>query len=74
MVSCLIQSSSATITLDDGAQFTIPRRASDAPEKTAAGVARLLCVDRFDYALTPRLRFEPTGSRLALVGSPLPAV
>jgi hypothetical protein len=51
LVTCRIQATSATITLDDGQQLTIPRRLGDPPERTAASVARLLCVDRFEYAV-----------------------
>jgi hypothetical protein len=71
MVSCLIKSISATVTLDDGAQIVIPRRANDSPERTARAVANLLCVDRFEYALTPSIRFGPTSARLAVRGAPL---
>ncbi|MGC2290118.1 MAG: hypothetical protein WA688_09740 [Thermoplasmata archaeon] len=74
MVSCLIRSVSATITLDSGAQISIPRRANDPPERTAKAVASLLCIDRFEYALTPSLRFGPTGSRLAVRGPALLAL
>jgi hypothetical protein len=73
MVSCLIRSASATVTLDDGSQITISRRPTDAPERTAAAVARLLAVDRFEYALTPHLLFGPSRSTLALSGPALSA-
>jgi hypothetical protein len=74
MVSCLIQSNSATVTLDDGAQICIPRSVNDSPERTAKAVGSLLCIDQFEYALTPSLRFGPTGSRLAVKGHPMLAV
>lgn len=73
MVSCLIKSTSATVTLDDGAQVTIPRRVNDPPERTAQAVANVLCVDRFEYALTPGIRFGPTGSGLAIRNASLRA-
>jgi hypothetical protein len=71
MVSCLIKSISATVTLDDGAQIIIPRRVNDPPERTARAVANLLCIDRFEYALTPSLRLGPKGSSLAVRSAPL---
>jgi hypothetical protein len=74
MVSCLIRSASATVILDDGGQITIPRHVNDPIERTAAAVARLLCVDRFEYALTPRLLSGPASSHLAVRGSALPGV
>jgi hypothetical protein len=74
MVSCLIRSISATVTLDDGAQITLPRRVNDTPEHTARAVANVLCVDQFEYALTPSLRFGPSGSRLAVRAPPSLAV
>ncbi|MCI4352718.1 MAG: hypothetical protein L3K14_04940 [Thermoplasmata archaeon] len=55
MVTCLIQNTSATITFDDGAEITIPRKYSEPPEKTVTAVANLLQVGRFQYALSPVL-------------------
>lgn len=49
-VTCLIQPSSATIIFDNGAKLTVPRKHDEPPEKTAASVAKLLLVDRFDYS------------------------
>jgi hypothetical protein len=66
MVSCLIRSASATVTLDDGAQIILPRRPIDPPERTVAAVTKLLCVDRFEFALTPNLRYGSPGSSLAV--------
>jgi hypothetical protein len=70
MVGCLIKSNSATVFFDDGGQITIPRRPNDRPERTARAVAKLLCVDRFEYALTPSVRYGSAGSRLAVMGPP----
>ncbi len=48
---CRIRAASTTISFGDGVELTIPRRYGEPPEKTASSVARLLVVDRFDYAL-----------------------
>lgn len=50
MTTCLIRAATATIKFDNGTEFTVPRRYSDPPEKTAGSVARLFRVDRFDFA------------------------
>lgn len=51
VTTCLIQSAATTIIFDDGARFTVPRRHTDSPEKTASSVSRLFRVDRFDFAV-----------------------
>lgn len=74
MITCLIQAASATITLDDGAEITIPRRHNEPPEKTAATVASLLCVDRFDYAMTSARVSEDSDRHRPFVQWPVLAV
>jgi hypothetical protein len=51
LTTCLIRAASTTITFDNGVALTLPRKYGDSPEKTASSVARVLCVDRFDYAV-----------------------
>lgn len=52
LTTCRIQAASTTITFDNGARITLPRRQDDPPEKTMGSVARVLLIDRFEYALS----------------------
>lgn len=52
LTTCLIRAATATITFENGKQFTVPRRYTDPPERTAASVASLFRVDRFDFAVS----------------------
>ena len=47
---CWIRAESTTITFDDGSELTVPRKSNELPTKTLHDVAKVLRVDRFNFA------------------------